>query len=94
MDGVPVTSPTRTLIDLAAHETPARLAAALDGALRDGLTNEDLLHRRIAALRGKGRYGVPVLLDVLAGNEVTRGGHSWLEREYCACWPAPGCRDR
>jgi hypothetical protein len=54
----------------------------LDGALRDGLTSEDLLHRRIAALRRKGRYGIPALLDVLDGREVTRGGHSWLEREF------------
>jgi hypothetical protein len=80
--GLPVTSPTRTLIDIAAHETPPRLAAALGGALRDGLTSEDLLHRRIAALRTKGRYGIPNLLDVLAGREVTRGGRSWLEREF------------
>ena len=77
-----MTSPTRTLIDIAGHETPARLTAALDSALRDGLTSEDLLHRRIAALRTKGRHGIPSLLDVLAGQEVTRGGHSWLEREY------------
>ena len=80
--GIPITSPTRTLIDIAAHETATRLTAALDGAVRDGLTSEDLLYRRIAALRAKGRYGIPTLLDVLAGREVTRGGHSWLEREY------------
>jgi hypothetical protein len=85
-----VTSPTRTLIDIAAHEAPARLSAALDGALRDGLTSEDHLHRRIAALRTKGRYGIPSLLDVLAGQEVTRGGHSWLEREFLGLAAAAG----
>ncbi len=85
-----MTSPTRTLIDVAAHEAPARLAAALDGALRDGLTSEDFVHRRIAALRTKGRHGIPNLLDVLAGREVTRGGHSWLEREFLRLAAAAG----
>jgi hypothetical protein len=80
--GIPATSGARTLIDLARCEPPDRLSVALDSGLRDGLFNEDLLHRRIVALRTKGRYGVPTLLDVIAGVEVTRGGHSWLEREY------------
>ena len=34
------------------------------------------------ALRSQGRYGLPLLAEVIAGFEVTRGGHSWLEREY------------
>lgn len=58
------------------------LARAIDSAIRDRLTSEEQLHRRIAALRGHGRHGIPALLDVLNGNEVTRGGHSWLEREF------------
>ena len=80
-DGIPVTSPTRTIIDLARTEPPSRLTAAVDSALRDGLTSDELLHRRINALRARGRFGVPALLDVLGGREITRGGHSWLERE-------------
>jgi len=80
--GLPTTSPTRTIVDLARDETPPRLTATVDGALRDGLTSEDLLHRRITALRTRGRYGIPMLLDVLDGRECTRGGHSWLEREF------------
>lgn len=79
---LPVTSPARTIVDLARSEPPERLAAAVDSALRDGLVSEDLLHRRIAALRTKGRFGTPKLLDVLEGREITRGGHSWLEREF------------
>lgn len=81
-EDLPITSPTRTIVDLARWEPAGRLTAAIDGALRDGLTSEDLLHRRIAALRAKGRFGVPLLLDALEGREVTRGGHSWLEREF------------
>lgn len=80
--GVPTTSATRTLIDLAGRLDAAALTVAVDSALRDGLTSEDFLHRRMVALRGKGRYGIPKLLAVVAGSEVTRGGHSWLEREF------------
>jgi len=82
LGGIPVLSPTRTLIDIAASESPARLTAALDGAVRDGKTSEDFLIRRIVALRGKGRHGLPTLVRVLEGSEATKGGHSWLESEY------------
>ncbi|MCU1398717.1 MAG: hypothetical protein JWN62_1826 [Acidimicrobiales bacterium] len=81
-DGIPVITPTRALIDLARLVTPAALTGALDSALRDGKTSEDFLHRRIAALRGKGRHSLPALVDVIAGAEIIRGGQSWLEREY------------
>jgi hypothetical protein len=80
--GIPVTSPTRTIIDLATHLDAAALTTAVDSALRNGLTSEDFLHRRMVALRGKGRYGIPRLLAVVAGSEIARGGHSWLEREF------------
>jgi hypothetical protein len=88
--GLGVTSPTRTLIDIAACTGVAPLTAALDSALRDGLTSEDFLHRRIVALRGKGRHGLPRLLDVLTGVDPSRGGHSWLEREFLARLSAAG----
>ena len=79
---LPITAPTRTLIDLARCTTPAKLTEALDGAIRDGLVGESFLHRRIADLRGPGRNGVRRLLEVIEGSEISRGGHSWLEREY------------
>jgi hypothetical protein len=82
VERVPTLSATRTLIDLARFVAPRALTAALDGALRDGLTSEDLLHRRIAALRSSGRYGIPALLAVIEGCEASRGGHSWLERRF------------
>lgn len=88
--GLPVTSPTRTLIDLAVTESPAALTAALDGALRDGLTTEAFLHSRIVDLRSSGRYGIPKLLDVIEGVEASRGGHSWLERRYLELIAARG----
>ena len=80
--GIPVLSPARTLISLSVDTPAERLTAALDGALRDGLVTERFLHQRIADLRSKGRYGIPHLLSVIEGSEITRGGHSWLEREY------------
>ena len=80
--GVPCLSPTRALISLADALEGEALTAALDGALRDGKTTEDFLHRRIHAVRAKGRHGIPDLLEAMEGREITRGGHSWLEREF------------
>ena len=87
-------SAARTLIDLARTETIEQLTIALDSGLRDGRFNESLVHRRIVALRSKGRYGIPKLLQAIDGREIIRGGHSWLEREFlrivaAARLPAP-----
>lgn len=90
LHGIPATSAARTLIDLARTEPPERLTAALDSGLRDGGFSESFLHRRIVALRGSGRSGVRALLEVIDGREITRGGHSWLEREYLRLIAAGG----
>lgn len=82
VDGLPVTTAARTIIDLAALLSADRLSTCVDSAIRDGLVSEDALHRRIVAHRSQGKYGLPLLAEVLAGFEVSRGGHSWLEREY------------
>lgn len=82
VDGIPATSPARTIIDLAREAHPSQLSAALESAIRDGGVSERALHRRIVALRSQGRWGIPALLDVIDGREVARGGASWLEREY------------
>jgi very-short-patch-repair endonuclease len=79
---LPCLSATRTLIELAAIESPKRLTTALDSALRDGLTSEAFLHRRIVELRRPGRPGIARLLAVIEGQELSRGGHSFLEREF------------
>ena len=62
--------------------TAMGLPCALDSALRDGLTSEDFLHRRLIELRGRGRSGIDRLLAVIAGSELGRGGHSYLERTF------------
>lgn len=82
VDGIPVLSGARTLIDLARTESRERLTVAFDSGLRDGRFNESLVHRRIVALRSRGRFGIPRLLEAIEGAEVVRGGHSWLEREF------------
>lgn len=97
VDGIPVTSGARTIIELARDHSNSDLAVAIDSAIRDRLVSEDLLHRRIVGLRAKGRFGLPRLHAVLAGFEVTRGGHSWLERRFlqlCAehGLPRPTCQ--
>lgn len=96
--GMPVTRGARTVIDLARTTDPARLTVALDSGLRDGLFTETSLHQRIVALRTSGRYGIPALLEVIQGCEITRGAHSWLEREFLrlvatAGLPLPTCQE-
>lgn len=82
MFGLPCLSATRLLIESAATTDPVRLTTMLDCALRDGLTSEDFLHRRVVELRRKGRRGLNQLLAVIEGCERTRGGHSYLERRF------------
>ncbi|MGH9062851.1 MAG: hypothetical protein ACRD0L_02545 [Acidimicrobiales bacterium] len=61
-DGVPVTSPARTLMDLAGRVPPATLAEAVDDAMCRGLVDMAHLDRRISALAG-GRRGVAQLRE-------------------------------
>ncbi len=79
VDGFRTLSATRTILDLArARVTPRRLEAAIDSAVRLGLTSPVALRDRLAALRGPGRWGVRLLDDLL----VVSGGHSMLERRF------------
>lgn len=82
VDGIVRTRAARTLIDLARHEGPEQLTVALDSALRDRLVTERSLHRRIVALRRQGMHGIPQLVEVIEGSEISRGAQSWLEREF------------
>ena len=91
--GLPATSASRTIIDLAATATIPELERAIDSAVRDGLTSPAFLSRQLERLRGRGRRGV-VLLDELL---VDTGGHSDLERRFLALvrsagLPRPTCQ--
>jgi very-short-patch-repair endonuclease len=76
-DGVRVTSATRTVIDLAASESPRALESAIDSAIRLRLTSTPTLSRRLAEL-APGRRGVLLLREIL----LDSGGESFLERRF------------
>ena len=93
VDGLPCCSATRALIDGAATWSRRELENGVDSALRLGLSSEEFLRRRLAALRHRGRDGVRLLDRVLDG----AGGHSRLERRFLALirnagLPEPTCQ--
>jgi very-short-patch-repair endonuclease len=79
VDGFRCLSATRTIIDLAHARVPGvRLEAAIDSAVRLGLTSPVVLAARLAELRGPGRWGAVALERFLFDS----GGHSMLERRF------------
>jgi hypothetical protein len=79
VDGLRVTSPERTIIDLARAGTSTKLLeAAIDSLIRLRLTTLDHIVDRIADHKGSSRWGV-AQLDALV---LTSGGHSVLERRF------------
>lgn len=63
LDGIPVTRPARTILDLAARTAPRALERAIARAERLGLTKAEELRARVASMSG--RPGVPVLRSLL-----------------------------
>jgi very-short-patch-repair endonuclease len=79
VDGLRCSSATRTILDLAyLGIAPYRLAAAIDSALRAQRSAFPVLGRRLAGLRGPGRYGVRVLDRLMPDT----GGETPLERAF------------
>jgi very-short-patch-repair endonuclease len=77
--GFRATSATRTIIDLARARVPrVRLEAAIDSAVRSGASAPVVLHRRLSALRGRGRWGCRLLDELL----LDSGGETLLERRF------------
>jgi very-short-patch-repair endonuclease len=64
-DRVPVTSPARTIVDLAAGLDREMLEAALEDVLHRGLTTASAIDRRLVALGGSGRVGAARLRRLL-----------------------------
>jgi len=62
---IPVTDPSRTLLDLAATADPAMVERALDESLRRKLTTLPKLGRRMRSLAGPGRRGSRLLCRLL-----------------------------
>jgi very-short-patch-repair endonuclease len=82
IDAIPVTSPTRTLIDLASVVTPEVLEEALDDALRRGLTSLVRLRRRIDELGRRGRKGIAELARMVAVRSPGATSGSGLETRF------------
>lgn len=81
VEGFRCSSATRTIIDLAATDiSTVRLEAAIDSAVRLGLSAPIVLASRLAELRGPGRHGARRLDRLL----VDAGGESQLERRFLA----------
>ncbi|MEX2628112.1 MAG: type IV toxin-antitoxin system AbiEi family antitoxin domain-containing protein [Ilumatobacteraceae bacterium] len=81
VDGWPVTSATRTVLDLAMlRPEPVRVEAAIDSAIRSRASAPVVLQRRLAGLRGPGRWGSR-LVDELT---LDAGGETLLERRFLA----------
>ena len=79
VDGLRVTSATRTILDLALARSPrSRLEAAIDSAVRLQLSAPTVIARRLETLRGSGRWGVRTIDALLPDS----GGHSMLERRF------------
>jgi hypothetical protein len=79
VDGFRCVSATRTIIDLAhARVPPIRLEAAIDSAVRLGLTSPVVLAKRLSELRGPGRWGARLLDKLL----LDSGGQTLLERRF------------
>ena len=85
-----VTTPIRTIIDLASCATERELENAVDSAVRNRQLTIALLQLRLAELRDSGWAGVRTLdrvLDVLPKGEL----HTRLERDYLALSRLVGC---
>jgi len=79
VDGFRTLSATRTVIDLAhARCSLRRLEAAIDSAVRLGLSSPLVIAHRLETLRGSGRWGCRLIDHLL----VDSGGHSMLERRF------------
>lgn len=79
LDGIPVTSAVRTLIDLATLVTPSRLEAAVNAADKLNLVNPETL--RAAISERPRQRGVPALRHVL-DRRTFRLTDSELERRF------------
>jgi hypothetical protein len=88
VDGLPVTSGTRTIIELLGRVTRRELGNAIDSATRLGLTAPIVLERRLGELGRQGRRGVTAFDCVMQ----SAGVQSWLEREFLQLMAIAGIR--
>lgn len=82
VDGIPTTTPARTLIDLAALLGFDDLQEAVDSAIRDGLISKSRLWWRWGSLRRRGRNGIARMGQVLESIDGEPVPRSVLERRF------------
>lgn len=79
IQGMPVTSATRTILDLArSRVSRRRISAAIDSAIRLQLSSHSVIAERLETLRGRGRWGARLIDDLLPDT----GGESPIERRF------------
>jgi hypothetical protein len=91
--GVPTSTATRALIDMARTASPRTMESAIDAAIRQRLTSVPTLSRRMNSLGGSGRAGIRLMRSLL----LDSGGESILERRFLQllarqCLPRPLCQ--
>ena len=83
VDGIPVTTPERTLCTLAAVASEPRVESALDSAERDGTVTRESVREVHADVRERGRNGVAAIGRLLERRAALKGvPHSVLERRF------------
>lgn len=95
IEGIPVTTPERTLLDLGAvcHESVVELA--LDAAEHRGLVTRASLHGTLGRLAKRGRNGSGTLRRLVAAHDLERSSpESEMETALIQClrrdgWPEP-----
>lgn len=70
LEGIPVTTPTRTLIDVARYVTATQLGKMVDDAVTRDLTSYEDLHLRFVELARRGRDGIATMREVLEARPV------------------------
>jgi very-short-patch-repair endonuclease len=83
LHGIPVTTPARTIFDLAGTEPYGRTERALDYMLSRRLTTTAELHHLLQMLARKGRSGISVMRDLLADRPLDmRHPETNLEKRF------------
>jgi len=88
VEGIPVTTPARTILDLAAALPSAELAALIAEAYAQGLTSAGQLRSLIA--RHRGRPGTAALREMLARERGPKITDSEAERRFLTLVRAAG----
>ena len=72
LDGIPLTSPARTVVDLAGRLDAEALDAVVDDVVHRGIVTTGELRERTAVLAVKGRVGVGILRRLLDDRDTGR----------------------